>query len=51
MTNDTNFDLGLFIKAQEINYDMAYKELCLGKKKTHWVWCSTSTILSGSRQL
>lgn len=38
MTINTGTDLNRFIDAQDFYYDIAYKELCKGKKKTHWMW-------------
>ena len=36
--NDDPFQLSRFIKAQELEYDQAIKELKRGKKNGHWMW-------------
>jgi len=33
-----NTDINRFILKQEENFDLAYKEICNGKKQNHWIW-------------
>ena len=33
-----DYNLDRFIKAQEKDYDKAYREIKMGKKETHWMW-------------
>lgn len=33
-----NFDLDRFIKAQEMDYETALKEIRQGRKRSHWIW-------------
>ena len=35
---DTMYNLEIFIKMQQEDYDIALKEIESGKKKTHWIW-------------
>ena len=32
------YDLDRFIKAQEQDYETALKEICQGRKRSHWIW-------------
>jgi uncharacterized protein (DUF1810 family) len=32
------YDLGRFVRAQEINFESAREELRRGRKTTHWMW-------------
>ena len=32
------YDLGRFVKAQELNYERAFDEVRDGRKTTHWMW-------------
>ena len=33
-----NYDLGRFVKAQELMYSWALREIKNGRKQTHWMW-------------
>jgi len=35
---DKNYDLERFLKAQELMYPWALKEVKSGRKQTHWMW-------------
>ena len=35
---DKDYNLGRFIRAQEISYPAALREIRQGRKQTHWMW-------------